>query len=67
MCCLYQQSSLEQKADSEQQQCIPLGFGPPANCGSLSNLTCICQEGTYVGQIALCERRGCSAGENSGQ
>ncbi|KAL8935510.1 MAG: hypothetical protein Q9216_005388 [Gyalolechia sp. 2 TL-2023] len=47
------------------QRCIPLGYGPPANCGSLSNLTCICREGTFTAQIAECERLGCSAQENS--
>ncbi|KAL8870683.1 MAG: hypothetical protein Q9174_003328, partial [Haloplaca sp. 1 TL-2023] len=48
------------------QNCIPQGFGPPANCGSLSNLTCICQGGTYIAEIAECEQLGCSDQEFAG-
>ncbi|KAG7005766.1 hypothetical protein G7Y79_00018g045730 [Physcia stellaris] len=43
------------------QKCIPQGFGPPADCGSLSNLTCICQQGAFTAQIATCERLGCGS------
>ncbi|KAL9576744.1 MAG: hypothetical protein Q9212_006850 [Teloschistes hypoglaucus] len=45
------------------QRCIPQGYGPPADCGSLSNLTCICQQGTFSKQISDCERLGCSSQE----
>ncbi|KAI4238057.1 MAG: hypothetical protein LQ352_007900 [Teloschistes flavicans] len=45
------------------QKCVPQGYGPPADCGSLSNLTCICLQGTFSNQINDCERLGCSSQE----
>lgn len=47
------------------QQCIPQGFGPPANCGSLSNLECICLRGDFAAQIGICERTICNNQERS--
>ncbi|KAL9018167.1 MAG: hypothetical protein Q9185_004529 [Variospora sp. 1 TL-2023] len=46
-----------------QQNCIPQGYGPPADCGSLSNLTCICRQGTFTAQIIACNQLGCSLSE----
>lgn len=44
-------------------KCVPLGFGPPANCGSLANRTCICTRPEFVLAIAECEQVGCSPEE----
>ena len=51
------------KTAFEQQNCIPLGFAPPASCSSLSDLTCICQNPQFSLQIAVCERETCNSEE----
>ena len=56
----------ERSANHRQQQCIPEGFGPPANCGSLSNLDCICRNGAFTASIAQCEQDTCTLAEKDG-
>ncbi|KAL8949945.1 MAG: hypothetical protein Q9222_003977 [Ikaeria aurantiellina] len=51
-------------ADGNKQRCIPRGFGPPANCGSLSNRTCICGSVEFANTVDPCELLSCSAEEN---
>lgn len=46
------------------QKCIPGGYGPPANCGNLSNLTCVCTRGQFSAQIYTCEQLDCSDQES---
>ncbi|KAI4182739.1 MAG: hypothetical protein L6R41_005797 [Letrouitia leprolyta] len=41
------------------QKCIPRGFPPPANCGSLSNLDCVCKGSAFTLAIADCEQSTC--------
>lgn len=45
------------------QKCIPIGLAPPAACGSLSNLSCLCQDPTFSVSIAACEVESCSIEE----
>ncbi|KAL2056533.1 hypothetical protein ABVK25_002927 [Lepraria finkii] len=45
------------------QNCIPEGLGPPASCGSLLNITCICENPTFIVSIAGCEETTCSKEE----
>ncbi|KAG7008630.1 hypothetical protein G7Y79_00005g017710 [Physcia stellaris] len=45
------------------QKCIPQGYGPPANCGSLSNLDCICDNPEFTLAIADCEQSTCLLSE----
>ncbi|KAL8934569.1 MAG: hypothetical protein Q9216_005844, partial [Gyalolechia sp. 2 TL-2023] len=45
------------------QQCIPNGLAPPADCGSLSNRTCICRTAAFARAIAPCELTTCSSTE----
>ncbi|KAL8989957.1 MAG: hypothetical protein Q9169_008241, partial [Polycauliona sp. 2 TL-2023] len=42
------------------QQCIPQGLAPPANCGSLVNVECICTNPTFLLSIADCEQSTCT-------
>ena len=51
----------------KQQKCIPKGFGPPANCGSLSNLDCICDNPDFALSIADCELETCLLSERAGK
>lgn len=53
--------------NKQQQKCIPLGFGPPANCESLSNLDCICDNPGFTLAIADCEQRTCLLPERAGE
>ena len=52
---------------NKQQKCIPLGYGPPANCGSLSNLDCICDNPEFTLAIADCEQSSCLLSERAGK
>ncbi|KAL8951487.1 MAG: hypothetical protein Q9222_002541 [Ikaeria aurantiellina] len=49
------------------QECIPRGLGPPADCGSLSSRTCICNSGAFATAISGCELLSCSKLETSRQ
>lgn len=48
-----------------QQECYPLGFGPPAGCGGLSNTSCICSDIAFAIAIAPCVVATCSLTERS--
>ncbi|KAG6994119.1 hypothetical protein G7Y79_00047g083450 [Physcia stellaris] len=45
------------------QICIPLGYRAPANCGSLSNIDCICKNPDFTLSLADCEQNTCTYGE----
>ncbi|KAL8648686.1 MAG: hypothetical protein Q9226_005898, partial [Calogaya cf. arnoldii] len=45
------------------QQCIPETFGPPSNCGSLSNRTCLCTTAGAARVLADCELVTCTPTE----
>ncbi|KAL8650212.1 MAG: hypothetical protein Q9226_005236 [Calogaya cf. arnoldii] len=47
------------------QRCIPLGLAPPVNCGSLSNIECICNRPDFLLAIADCERSTCTTPETA--
>ncbi|KAI4249817.1 MAG: hypothetical protein L6R42_008900 [Xanthoria sp. 1 TBL-2021] len=45
------------------QRCIPETFGPPSNCGSLSNRTCLCTTAGAARILTGCELATCTAAE----
>lgn len=42
-----------------QKSCVPIGFGPPANCGNFENRICICRRVTFTETILPCQIKTC--------
>ncbi|CAL8578734.1 hypothetical protein XPA_004507 [Xanthoria parietina] len=47
------------------QRCIPLGLAPPVNCGSLTNVECVCTNPAFTLAIADCEQSTCTRPESA--